>query len=421
LARLASSYAKCAGCPHRSETGALAIRAAVATPPAGRAHGLKELVRTDFGYRGVYVNRLNRNEAIAWSAAFASLLWDNDAPLATLCRSGASSLDEAVSRRRSRPTVVIGYDERPASPDILTGVALGLKRMSCQVIDVGLTTSPCLAFAVHHLEADAGLHVTGAGCEPGWTGFDARLRHGLPPDVGFLDRWQAVCGEPISRPSRSSGSLRAFPAAVPYEANLWKHFHALRPLRVVCGSSSAQLLARLERLFGRLPGRLHAVELPVRRRLLDDPRDADVERIGAAVREQEAHFGLVIDDDAMTCGLVDEQGRLVPPARFHALVVQQVLREHGPGQVLLSTGVDEELLATAAARGGRVVRVADDDLAVRLSFDNGSLAVGRNGRIWFGGDVPSCDALLTLAVLMQALSRSDAEASQVLGMSCGTP
>jgi hypothetical protein len=86
----------------------------------------------------------------------------------------------------------------------------------------------------------------------------------------------------------------------------------------------------------------------------------------------------------------------------------------------LSTGAAEELCSAATACGGRVERVDDEDLAARLLFDNGLIAVASRGRVWFGGDFPACDGLLTLAAVMQALSRSDAEASQVLGMSCGT-
>ena len=290
------------------------------------------LVRTARGFRGVYLNELDRRHAISWAMALAALLWDEN--VVTL-RGGVAPHDLS---RRIGPTVVVGYDERPASPDILTGVILGLRRMSCTVVDVGLTTEPCLAFAVHHLHAEAGIYVTGAGCEPIQIGFDVRLRHGLPPDESFLNAWEALQRQPIVRRSRSSGSVRAFPATVPYEANLWKHFHALRPLHVACGTSSSQLLARLERLFARLPGRFTPLKLPVRRRDLRNPDDPDVVRIANAVREQSAHFGVVIDDDAMAVAVLDERGQLVHSNRWESLIVRHLLREHGPGKVIVERG-----------------------------------------------------------------------------------
>lgn len=403
---------KCRGCPHRLEAGALPLPESSApdvepSPVPGRAG---ELIRTVNGYRGIYLNQLDRKAAIAWAAALGALLWEDD------CADSLPALRKSVlPLRRSAPTIVIGYDERPAAPEIVTGVALGLQRMSCQVIDIGLATEPCLAFAVHHLSAEAGLSITGSGCDPGWIGFDLRRRHGLPPERQFLDRWQSIRSRPVTRPSRLGGTLRAFPAAVPYEANLWKYFHALRPLQVVVGTTSQQTAARLERIFARLPGRLHAVRLPVRQRDLGHPQDADLLRVGAAVREQSAHLGVVIDDNAMACGFLNERGELVEAGQSAALIMRHLLKDHGGGTVVLSTETWDDLAPIAAAHGGQPLLIAAAECATRLMAANGLLAVGTGHQLWFGGDAPACDAVITLAVMMQALSLSDAECSQVVG------
>jgi hypothetical protein len=78
LARLAASYAKCRGCPHRLETGALALSetAAPAVDPSATFRD-EELVRTANGFRGVYLNQLDRNSAIP-AAALGSLFWNDD-------------------------------------------------------------------------------------------------------------------------------------------------------------------------------------------------------------------------------------------------------------------------------------------------------------------------------------------------------
>jgi phosphomannomutase len=357
-----------------------------------------------------------------WSAAFASELWNN-VPLATLRRSVVPHPDDedaalapeiVAPSRAGGPTIVIGYDERSNSPDIFTGVVQGLERMSCQIIDIGLRTQPCLSFAVHHLSADAGLYVTGAGCDPAWTGFDVHLKYGLPADSGFLERWNTTRQSPISRPSRMASHLRAFPAAVPYETSLWKYFHALRPLEVVCGSPSPLLLARLERLFARLPGRLVPVKLPIRSRKLDDPQDMDVARIGDAVREHSAHLGVVIDDGAAACAFVDERGQPVGHLTLGALAFDHLLRDAPNGLIVLPHALEKRLAPKIASRGGMLQLVNETECAACLLASDGLLAVGSDHRLWFGGDVPVSDAIVTLAVVMQALSRTDAEFSRVV-------
>ena len=383
--------------------------------------GADELVPVAQGFRGVYLNQLDRQSAAAWSAAFAAELWSH-IPLAMLRSTvvphpdddEAAAFELVAPSRPAGPTIVVGYDERSTSPDIFTGVVQGLERMSCQIIDIGLRTQPCLSFAVHHLSADAGFYVTGAGCDPAWTGFDIRLKHGLPADPSFFERWSALRRQPISRPSRTGSHLRAFPAAVPYETNLWKYFHALRPLEVVCGSPSPLLIARLERLFARLPGRLIPVSLPIRKRNLDDPQDGDLQCVASAVREHSAHLGIVIDDDAAACAFVDERGQAVGHLGVSLLAMDHLLRDAPGGLVVLSRAWEKRLGPKSASRGGAVQVVAEAECAACLLAADGLLAVSEDHRLWFGGDVPTGDAIVTLAHVMQALSRTDAEFSRVI-------
>src|SRR4029077_3412122 len=140
---------------------------------------------------------------------------------------------------RPGPCVVLAHDERPSSPDIVTSVGQALRRMGCQVVDIGLATRPCFTFAVDHLRSAGGVLVTGAGCDPGWTGLEFLSRGTIPcSSPGDLDRIAARLHEGYSRPSRRPGNQRTFQAAVPYEASLWKHFHALRPLKIALACPS---------------------------------------------------------------------------------------------------------------------------------------------------------------------------------------
>jgi phosphomannomutase len=413
LARLASSYPKCQACPHRRDIGSLfppqviTRERASSSPP-----GTGDLIRTDHGFRSLSVNRLGRHEAITWAAALAALLWD-DVVRGPLAAPTAGEREPIAYASGSVPVIVIGYDERPAAPDVMLGLVSGLERMSCRVIDIGLTTEPCLRFSVNHLNADAGVMITGAGCDPAWIGFDVFRKHGLPADPAFLDRWRETQRGPVSRPSRTAGSASAYSAGDAYEANLGNRFHALRPLHVVCGATSPNLLARLERLFARLPGRLHPVSLPTRRRDLADPQDTDVRRTGTIVRDREAHLGVVIDDDAAACSFLDERGELVDSLALSAQLIAEALREHGSGAVILGTELWDDLAPLATSRGGRPVLVAAADRAARLMFEQGLLAIGGDQRWWFGETVPVCDAIVSLAAVMQLLSRSDAEFSRV--------
>src|SRR5262249_26221511 len=149
------------------------------------------------------LNEITRGIAERLAAALASCLWDdfvrpppthadNDqtaesdvasrerdpaeiSPAAPPERLQADSSVEGVrvlETGRPGPRVVIAHDERPSSPDLVIGAGQALRRMGCQVVDIGLATRPCFLFAVNHLQAAGGVLVTAAGCDPGWAGFE---------------------------------------------------------------------------------------------------------------------------------------------------------------------------------------------------------------------------------------------------------
>ncbi len=396
LARIAAAYFRCRNCPHGPAEAGIS---AVAIPTsAGLASD--RLLRTEHGFRGVSVNQLGRYEAVRWASSLARLLWDD-------------GLAACADSRRS-PAVVIGYDGRPAAPEVMTGFMLGFERTSCRVIDIGLTTEPCLRFAVRRFDADAGVVITGSGCDPAWIGFDLCRKHGLPPEPEFLVRWETLQRQPVSRPSRQPGSVSAISVTEEYEASLSSGFHALRPLQVVCGAASPLALARLENVFARLPGRLKTVKLPTRQRNLSDPEDADVLTLGKAVRDHAAHLGVVIDDDASACTFLDERGELAPPHHLHSRLIELQLAEENDGKILLADDVGDQLAPVVTSHGGQPIHIARADRAARLLFEQGLLATGGDHRLWIGGAAPTCDAIATLGLVMQLLSQSDAEFSQVL-------
>ena len=290
--RLASFYEKCRDCPHRDDTGLLphsVLKTWNATPHAAR----QSLEFTVNGVRGRYLNDFDRQRAFAWTTALAAWLWDQR-PL--------------ISGRAIRgPTVVVGFDERPSSTDLAVGVVTALRQMGCRAIDIGLATKPVWRFAAKELAADAGVFVTGAGCEPSWTGLDFAAANGQPFEhVSQI----AVRLDPLpSRPTRAAGSVESRAIFSAYESRLPDWFHALRPLTVVVATPLAILHDLLPRLFAGLPCRLTCQPWPRQRTTLSLPHG--LERLSRLIAEQTADLGLLIDEDGDSCTVFDECGTAI--------------------------------------------------------------------------------------------------------------
>jgi phosphomannomutase len=431
LARLAVSYSKCRHCPHAPGAPAAAEKIPSELPAATPGSGLF----TSEGIRGRYLNDLTRTLVAEIAGAFASCLWDDFArpgavsagarlptaegegyhsrtalpadtaeapPIGNDCAADPDSQTSTEGFRilapgRPGPSVVLAHDQRPSSPDIVMGVGQALRRMGCQIIDVGLATRPCFAFTVHHLRASGGVHVTGAGCDPGWTGVDFLTRGIIPcSSPGALERIAARHADGYSRPSRRPGSQRTFQGAVPYEAGLLKHFHALRPLKIALACPNGTVRDLLSRTFRRLACRLFPVETPTRARAVLDPHDPDVARTARHVREKGTDLGLLVEDDGEQCVFVNEQGRVIPPAK----IARMLAIDQGAG--------------TAVATAEQSTREA---VTVAMVQDGAPFAIDGRGRYWFVEAYPACDAVLTLVNVLHALSRSDAPMSEVIAKS----
>ncbi len=405
LARLAAFYAKCPECEHRHDAGHLP-RTPVGAPIRARREQVREVEVTAEGLRGVYLNELSRPHAERCAAAFADLLWERQ-PLI-----GRGPGAPTPLRRRHGPTVVVGHDARPSSPDLVTGVAAALRRTGCQVIDVGLVSRPCLWFAVDHLQAAGGICVTGNGCGPSWNGLEFIEAGSLPWSRGvMLDGIVERLNEGRQRASRTGGLQRTIQARPAYAAGLRKHFHALRPLRVAITCPAPNVRPVLDALFSELPCQLHWCESPA----ADDAARADelaVVRLAIAVREAQYHFGVAIGDDGQRCHILDERGESLATLVLTVRLAELMQEDHAHSAVVI-----ESALATVADRlqaaGCHVHACAGGNEAVSRAMRDAVAVLGAqaDGRFWFRESYPACDAILTLAKILQLLSRSDRPAS----------
>lgn len=408
VARMAAGFERCRECRHRDRS--LATDQGAATDPAVSQSSRSSLFQQE-GVRGVYLNEITRHDAGRIAGAFASCLWDDvgvsvDSREGTDSRSASRKDNESDATEgmtllpigRPGPTVVLAHDERAAGPDLAMGVGIALRRMGCQVIDVGPVTRPAFWFAVDHLRAAGGVHVTGSGCDPSGIGLDFVLQ-GVHPCSrgGTLDRIESRLNAGYGRPTRRPGSQRLFDAWVPYEAGLWKHFHALRPLRIALGCSSRLLQELLARLFRNVACRLIPVETPVRARRLFDSADADLDRVIRSVHDGGADLGVLIADDAQQCAVVDDTARLVSPQKMLRLLGELELEQNPAGRIVDLSSDREATLEE------QFVAARPDD----------SVCVGSQGNFWFRESAPTCDAVLTLVRLLLRLSRSDLPLSQI--------
>ncbi len=313
LGRLARLYPACQHCPLNCETGSAGED--IVERLEEKSQRQRDELKREFGtIRGVYLNQIDRRVAGDIVGQFADQLW-------------AETHRAVRTHRRERiddwhaPLVAIGYDQRPSSPDIVTGLQNRLRLMGCNVVDIGLATGPALQYAVRFHKASSGVFVSGSGCSTSWTGLDFFGADGQPTDVSNIVVPRAG-SQPLdhARPVRWSGRHRFEPIHEGYSLRLRRFVRPKRPLTVCVGTEDHVTGELVGSTLRELNSGLHLVDLPKRVRDLSNFDDPDVRRIGEAVAATNADLGFVIDEDARRCMLIDDRGEAAYSHETAALI-----------------------------------------------------------------------------------------------------
>lgn len=386
LGRLARAYAGCRGCPHRHETGAVSARQRKQLDRLQR-RGPRPSPFAEEGLAGDYLNDVDPD--VARRAAVA---------LGTRLRRQARGAE-------GPPLAVVAGDGRAIVPELLAAAVEGLRWTGCDVAELGAATAASTALAIGRLGAAGGLligkpedRVQSVGVKF-WAIGPRPLSAG-----GGLEDLRAVFESGTSRPTRKFGGRRRFQADGPYLAELADSYHALRPLGFVVQSDSRPAVELLRTLTGDTACR------PVPCRVLPG-------QLGEQVRDDGAHFGVRLLDDAECWEVLDERGSPVPPERVLLLLARFLLADRPGAAIVLPRGTPPALPRRIGELGGRVVtcgeRRSEIDVAMRASA---AILGGTGRRLWHvrpGGHV-AADSLASLTLLLRILSRSDRPLSAVL-------
>jgi phosphomannomutase len=406
LARLATFFAPCRHCVHRADVRHLSlieirrwgeIEARSYAPPRF----------TGEGFESFSANQFDPPLARRFATALASIAWE-------------WHRDPARS-----PSILVGDDGHWSTAELVAAVCEALQLAGCRAVETGAVTSPALGVLGQHLRADASLWIGNFTGEPHATGFKLWGKHGRPwSSPGELEAVREQFEKTgASRPKRRGGSLQRAGASDVYLPPLASFYHGLRPLRFVFDTTCEPLVRYFHALNAHgacqaLRSRpeataLHTTGAEARRVTFAERR---VDSIGQQVLGEKAHFGLWVGGDGETCRLVDERGIAVEGEAFLFTLADYICRERPGVSLFVDRDASDNLTAALERAGACVVRGGGTRQAAYDAIVAGGAVFGggASGRLWFGGEPPVADALMTLSVFLTLISQSDRAVSEVL-------
>ena len=326
---------------------------------------------------------------------------------------------------RGNDRVVVGYDNRPASPGFKDAAVSGLLAAGLEVVDIGLTISPALYFSQYHLESPAGLMITASHNPSDWCGM--KLAHGYSRTLGPAEMRELYRLAAAGESGAGNGRRRRADTRDAYLERVTAGTRLERPLRVAvdCGNGGAGVFAyeALQRL-GCLTFQLYCDPDDRYPHYFPNPSDLKARR---RLREIVTHpyiradVGLAFDGDGDRIGVMDERGEDVWSDRVLILLARQVLQRRAGAAVVYDVKCTRGLEEEITARGGRPVmwKTGHSHIKAKLHETGAALAGERSGHIFYReGYYGFDDALYAGARLLEVLAASGETLSALVA---GTP
>jgi len=333
----------------------------------------------------------------------------------------------AMARERTgrRPVAAIGRDTRRSGPMLAAALSAGVCSAGGDVADLGVVTTPCVAYVTTHLGADFGVMISASHNPAPDNGIKFFSADGFKLPDAVEDELEALvraASDTLPRPTGADlGTIRTSEAAVEaYVQHLVSTGSPLNGMRVVvdCGHGAAYRLA--PEVLRRLGAEVIALNTaPDGMNINAGCGSTHPEALQAAVRAHGAHAGIAHDGDADRCIAVDERGELVDGDQIMAICALDLkVRGQLPSDTLVATVMSNMGLELLLRQHGvRLLRAKVGDRYVLEEMQKGGYALGgeQSGHVIFRALSTTGDGILTAVQLLSVLVRSGQPLSALAG------
>jgi phosphomannomutase len=332
---------------------------------------------------------------------------------------GAWCLAQGGSRR-----IVVGRDSRVSGPMFHRIVVGTLQLVGCDVIDIGLTTTPGCQLAVEHHHAAGGVMLSASHNPIEWNALKLIGSTGLFLEAsqgaamrGLLETgiatapWDRI-GSVITDADVAARHV-ATVLAIPYVDVAAIRRRKLKvALDCVRGAGATVMPALLKELGCEVV----AINMEPDGRFPREPEPIpeNLSALEALVRESGADIGLAVDPDVDRLAIVSDEGRAIGEDYTLALAAKLVLRHRrGPVVTNLSTSLLVEDVAREAGVAAIRAPVGEVNVAVRMRDERSPIGGEGNGGVILQEVHLGRDAPIGAALLLQLLVEEGRPLSQI--------
>jgi len=335
----------------------------------------------------------------------------------------ARDLGSAVGRLLAGPgrSVVVGQDTRGSGTTLVEALSAGLVATGSDAIQLGVVTTPCLAYLAATGDHAAGVMVSASHNPPADNGLKV-VSGGRKVDEKVEDELERLMGEA----ARGAAAPAGEPGAIVRDASGVERYadhlveaagEALKGLRIGldCANGSASVIAPA--LFERLGAAVTVIHAaPDGANINVESGSTHPEALARLVVERRLDMGFAFDGDADRLIAIDERGAVVDGDAVMGICALRMLRDGTlrNGTLVATVMSNGGLQRVIEAAGGRVLRTPVGDRHVLEAMEAADAALGgeQSGHVIFRDRATTGDGMLTAIELVKAVR---AEGGPTLG------
>ena len=342
-----------------------------------------------------------------------------------------TELNEEIAQRIGRAfvefmhprAVAVGRDMRLSSLPLFQAFAEGVMLQGADVIDLGLTSTDELYFAVGHFGHPAGTMITASHNPKDYNGFKLCRENAIPlsSETGvFAIRDLALADAFAPAPKRGTmAALDPLPAFVEHCLS-FIDVNAIKPLKIVVDAGNGMAGLIVPEIFKRLPVQLIPLYFELDGSFPNHPASPiepeNMVALQSAVVKHGADLGAAFDGDADRVFITDERGTLVGGDMVTALVAKNLLRGKPGAKILYNLISSRSVPEVIIANGGTPIRtrVGHSYIKAIMRDENAIFGGEHSGHFYFRDNYFADSGLIALLVVLELLSVEGKRVSELL-------
>lgn len=321
-------------------------------------------------------------------------------------------------RKRGLTNLIVGRDCRLSSEAYSKAIIEGLINTGCNIVDLGVVSTPIFYFSLFHLDKEGGVMVTGSHNPPEFNGF--KIAEGKTTIYG--EKIQEL-KEIIQRGDFMSGkgSLIRQNIIDDYINILKSKVKLEKKINVIadCGNGTASLVTsrllseigcQVKELFCSMDGNFP-------NHFPDPTVPANLEALIDTVVSKGYDMGVAFDGDADRIGVVDDKGKILWGDQLLIIYSRDLLQRLPGAPIIFEVKCSQTLVDDIRKHGGEPImwKTGHSLIKKKMKETKAPLAGEMSGHIFFADNYYGYDdAIFACIRLIEILSKTDKKLSQML-------